>query len=188
MAIAQATTSAMVVVVVAMLMSFYGVSAHDAPIAAPAPGPSSTDCFTVVLGLADCLSYVQEGSNVTVPDKPCCPELKGLVDNNPICLCYLLANSNSLGVPIDTKRALNLPSVCKVTTPPPSLCSLAGYPVPGPVSSEIASPGPQPSEGSVSSPSPGATSKNDNGASSNAASSAMALLIGFAIAFLPKFF
>lgn len=125
----MASTSAIVFATTTMLLiAYYGASAQDAPApeydaAAPAPGPSSTDCFTVLLGMEDCLSYVQDGSNLTTPDKPCCPELKGLVDNNPVCLCYLLANTNTFGIKIDYNKALKLPSVCKVDTPPPSLCS-----------------------------------------------------------------
>ncbi|KAF3439518.1 hypothetical protein FNV43_RR17796 [Rhamnella rubrinervis] len=190
----MARTSAIVFATTTMLlMALYGALAHDAPApehdaTAPAPGPSSTDCLTVVLGLADCLGYVEEGSNLTTPDKPCCPELKGLVDNNPVCLCYLLANKDTFGIKIDTNRALKLPSVCKVNTPPPSLCSLAGYPVAAPTSSEGLSPGPGPSEGSASSPSATGTVNDDKGGSTTVASSAMGSLVALAIAFLPTFF
>lgn len=102
----------------------HAVLAQEGP--ASAPGPASSDCQTALLGLADCLSYVTPGSKMTKPEKPCCPELAGLVKDNPICLCSLLANSNSsnsLGIPVDVNRALKLPSVCKVQTPPASYCS-----------------------------------------------------------------
>lgn len=107
-----------------------------APVASPAsppvpdylaPGPSTTDagtdCMTLLFGAADCLSYVEEGSNLTAPDKACCPELATLVNTNPICLCQLLKKGNSFGIAIDMSRALTLPSACKVETPDPGLCA-----------------------------------------------------------------
>ncbi|GMN46998.1 hypothetical protein TIFTF001_016175 [Ficus carica] len=90
------------------------------PEVAPAPG---TDCLTVLLGMADCLSYVQQGSNETKPDKACCPELKSIVDTQPQCLCELLGNGDSYGYQIDFNRATKLPSVCKVDAPPVSTCA-----------------------------------------------------------------
>lgn len=87
---------------------------------APSPGP---DCFTILLNLSDCLTYVQPGSNLTKPDKPCCPELANLVQSSPLCLCKLLGDPKSTGLNIDINRALKLPSVCAVSTPPVSLCS-----------------------------------------------------------------
>lgn len=85
---------------------------------APPPGP---DCETALLGLADCLTYVQLGSNLTKPDQPCCPALLNLVGSSPICLCKLLQDPKSAGFNIDVNRALKLPSLCK--TPSVSVCS-----------------------------------------------------------------
>ncbi|POO01430.1 Bifunctional inhibitor/plant lipid transfer protein/seed storage helical domain containing protein [Trema orientale] len=158
------------------------------PSAGLAPGPSGPDCMTLLLGMADCLSYVQIGSNLTKPDKPCCPELKSLVDTNPICLCELLANSDSSGFQIDINRATKLPSVCKVDTPPPSTCALLGIPVGVPTSSE----GPSPSSGlspagSSTALSPGKNSGNR--ASSATTASIVAVLVGgFAITFSSTIF
>ncbi|KAJ9189099.1 hypothetical protein P3X46_000430 [Hevea brasiliensis] len=160
------------------------------PPSAPSPlgpslAPTTLDCMTPVLNMSDCLTYVGQSSNVTVPDKNCCPELAGLIDGSPICLCQLLSNSSlteSYGIKIDIGRALKLPSVCRISTPPMSTCAAAGYPVPGPIS------GPTPSEvstspGLASSPSSG----NDKGAS-NIAGSAQAFIIGFAFSFLLTLF
>ncbi|PON59191.1 Bifunctional inhibitor/plant lipid transfer protein/seed storage helical domain containing protein [Parasponia andersonii] len=153
------------------------------PSAGLAPGPSGPDCTTLLLGMADCLSYVQLGSNLTKPDKPCCPELKSLVDNSPICLCELLANSDTSGFQIDINRATKLPSVCKVDTPPPSTCALLGIPVGVPTSSE----GPSPSSGlSPAGSSPGKNSGNR--ASSATTASIVAVLVGFAITFSSTIF
>ncbi|GLT48416.1 hypothetical protein SLA2020_220450 [Shorea laevis] len=92
------------------------------PSAAPAPG---SECATSLLNMSDCLAYVTNGSTATKPDKACCPELAGLLESSPVCLCYLLDKNKtaSYGISIDTSRALKLPSVCGLTTPPVSLCS-----------------------------------------------------------------
>ncbi|XP_068339583.1 non-specific lipid transfer protein GPI-anchored 2-like [Pyrus communis] len=171
-----------------MTILVHGVSAQLAP--ASAPAPATTDCDTTLLGLSDCLTYVAEGSNLTKPDKPCCPELAGLVKDNPVCLCYLLGNtSSSLSFQIDMNRALKLPTVCKVDTPPASTCAVLGIPVSAPIASEgpnspdiAESPeGPAPAAGSQE-------ANKDKSGASRTADSVMALLGGLAIAFLPAFF
>ncbi|KAK3001234.1 hypothetical protein RJ639_021253 [Escallonia herrerae] len=98
--------------------------ATEAQSPSPAPGPGM-DCMTALLNLSDCLSYVEEGSNLTKPDKACCPELAGLVESQPICLCQLLSKSGlgNLGIQIDLNKALKLPSVCGVATPPVETCA-----------------------------------------------------------------
>ncbi|XVE79100.1 hypothetical protein DITRI_Ditri14bG0030500 [Diplodiscus trichospermus] len=178
----------------------------QAPLSAPEPavalGPSAEaptpDCLNNLLNLSDCLSYVQAGSNLTKPDKPCCPELAGLVESSPQCLCKLLDKNTtaSYGFNIDMKRALNLPAVCHVSTPPVSLCSVinGGAPVEGPTLSEgTMSPdsGLAPG-GSGSGLAPGGSavrpsSGNSNGAS-NIAASGLAFLVALPIAFLPTLF
>lgn len=87
---------------------------------APSPG---VDCFTYLIKLSDCLTFVETGSNLTKPDPGCCPELGNLVDTQPICLCQLLGNPGQVGISVDVDKALKLPSVCNVTTPPVSLCA-----------------------------------------------------------------
>nr|GEY55724.1 non-specific lipid transfer protein GPI-anchored 2-like [Tanacetum cinerariifolium] len=109
------------------------------------------------------------GSNLTKPDKACCPEFAGLLESNPICLCSLIGQSDQYGV--DLSRALMLPDACKVEIP--SLDSCPAAPVSAPsISSPSEAPGstaagPMPDGGAALSP---AASGNggSNGASSNA--------------------
>ncbi|KAG0460864.1 hypothetical protein HPP92_020858 [Vanilla planifolia] len=120
-----------------LTMSSYGVQA-SVPAAslmsfAPSPAPTGLDCFDALTNLTSCLTYVEEGSNLTKPEKGCCPALAGLVKSQPICLCQLLSNSNTFGIAINDTKALSLPAVCRVKTPPVSLCSAFGIPVPSPV-------------------------------------------------------
>ncbi|KAF5181440.1 Non-specific lipid transfer protein gpi-anchored 2 like [Thalictrum thalictroides] len=89
-----------------------------------APAALSDDCFNSLLNMSDCLTFVEAESNLTTPDKGCCPSLACLVESIPICLCQLLgSNANSFGVSIDVNKALQLPKVFRVNTPPVNLCS-----------------------------------------------------------------
>lgn len=102
-----------------------GMAAAQAPAGAPAPAAGiSPECMNAVLNMSDCLSYVQSGSTARRPDKPCCPELAGLLESTPVCLCQLLAGgAESYGVSVDYKRALALPGMCRLSTPPVSACA-----------------------------------------------------------------
>ncbi|KAL3828653.1 hypothetical protein ACJIZ3_017455 [Penstemon smallii] len=181
MANAKTTTSIaypliVAAVFLAALPFITGQSSPPAPTPlnpSPAPGPftpapsPAVDCFTYLVNLSDCLTFVENDSNLTKPDPGCCPELANLVDTKPICLCDLIGKSGQVGISVDVSRALRLPSVCNVTTPPVSLCAAIGVPVSfGP--SEAPSP---------ADPSPGS---HDNGSSSILASN-QHLLIGLAV-------
>ncbi|KAK4279231.1 hypothetical protein QN277_016964 [Acacia crassicarpa] len=129
-------------------------------VAAPGPAGMGGECFSVLANMSDCLTFVEEGSKLTQPEKPCCGELAGLVDTNPICLCQMLANPNFAGIKIDLNKALQLPSICGVSTPPVSTCAAVGVPVSLPSSSgaysssgtsDLSSPSASPG-GSVASP------------------------------------
>lgn len=89
-----------------------------APVAAPAPSP---DCSSALLDLADCLSFVENGSTVAKPEGQCCSGLKKVVKEDVICLCEVLKQGPSLGV--NLTKALTLPSACKLSTPPFSKCN-----------------------------------------------------------------
>ncbi|CAM0954920.1 unnamed protein product [Alopecurus aequalis] len=106
-------------------------SAATAAAPAPAAGMDAA-CLNSLLNMSDCLPYVQAGSTTRKPEAPCCPELAGMVDSNPVCLCELLSGAaDSYGITVDYARALALPGVCRVATPPVSTCEALGYHVRG---------------------------------------------------------
>ncbi|KAI5577813.1 hypothetical protein POPTR_009G158100v4 [Populus trichocarpa] len=168
-------------------------SGATAPVAAPAPvsgdlapaapGPTAVnECLTPLLNMSDCLGYVTQGSNLTVPDKNCCPELAGLIDSNIICLCQLLGGdiAEQFGISLDKGRALKLPATCKIDAPSATLCSAVGYPVQAPASG--------PSTGSTpQGPSP-STGDNKESVASSIAGSAYAIFGGLASSFLLTLF
>ncbi|XP_073106891.1 non-specific lipid transfer protein GPI-anchored 11 isoform X2 [Elaeis guineensis] len=110
----------MVIVLLAML---HGIHPQG-----PAPVPA-LDCTNALLNLSSCLTYVEEGSNLTRPKKGCCPGLAVLLATEPVCLCQLIGNYASFGIQIDTTKALMLPTVCRVHAPPASLCAVLGAPI-----------------------------------------------------------
>ncbi|KAK4760550.1 hypothetical protein SAY87_005443 [Trapa incisa] len=118
----------------------------------PAPPPGS-DCLTILFNMSDCLNFVSPESNLTKPDEPCCPELAGLIESSPYCLCKLLGDPESIGIDVDFNRALKLPSVCAIQTPPVSLCSFLGIPVAAPMASEPSEPSDAPMASEPSEPS-----------------------------------
>ncbi|KAK1314686.1 Non-specific lipid-transfer protein-like protein [Acorus calamus] len=117
-----------VLVVLTILVSAFMVQVeakhHHHP-QSPAPSPS-VDCSNAILGLADCLSYVQKGSSTAKPEKSCCTGLEGLVKAGEVsCLCEGFKSSSSLGISVDFTKALGLPSACGVSTPPLSDCRIS---------------------------------------------------------------
>ena len=117
--------STVLVAVAAVALAFAMAAAAQGPAAAPGPAAGISDeCLNAVLNMSDCLTYVTNGSTVRHPDKACCPELAGLLESHPICLCQLLAGgADSYGVSVDYKRALALPGICRLTAPPVSACA-----------------------------------------------------------------
>lgn len=82
----------------------------------------AVDCSSLILNMADCLSFVTSGSTVEKPEGTCCLGLKTVVRSGPECLCAAFKNSASLGVTLDLTKAASLPSVCKVAAPPSARC------------------------------------------------------------------
>ncbi|CAO2177800.1 unnamed protein product [Urochloa humidicola] len=133
MAVLRRSAMATVMLAAALAMALaFGTAAAQGPAAAPGPAPGISDeCLNAVLNMSDCLTYVTAGSKARHPDKPCCPELAGLLESHPVCLCQLLAGgAESYGVSVDYKRALALPGICRLTAPPVSACAAFGVPIP----------------------------------------------------------
>ncbi|XP_057431837.1 non-specific lipid transfer protein GPI-anchored 12-like [Lotus japonicus] len=195
------TTTTRVVAFAALVLALacHGMSAQSlAPESASAPSPAGVDCFTALTNVSDCLTFVEAGSNLTKPDKGCCPEFAGLIESNPICLCQLLGKPDFVGIKINLNKAIKLPSVCGVDTPPVSTCSVIGVPVSLPPSSEGLAPGGSatspsnaPSSGGPSPSSDEAavgTSGNKNGASGIQAFSLPTFIFALSTLFVSTFF
>ncbi|XP_016515635.1 non-specific lipid transfer protein GPI-anchored 31 [Nicotiana tabacum] len=89
--------------------------------AAPAP---AVDCNNLVLNLADCLSFVTNGSTEKKPQGTCCSGLKMVLKTDAECLCEGFKNSAQLGVVLNVTKAMALPAACHVSAPSVSNCGL----------------------------------------------------------------
>lgn len=87
--------------------------------AAPAP---AVDCNNLVLNLADCLSFVTNGSTEKKPQGTCCSGLKMVLKTDAECLCEGFKNSAQLGVVLNVTKAMALPAACHVSAPSVSNC------------------------------------------------------------------
>ncbi|KAG8068250.1 hypothetical protein GUJ93_ZPchr0005g15781 [Zizania palustris] len=185
--LALATAAAVVLLVLTAAATCAGAQSAAAPAPGPAAGGLDTACLNALLNMSDCLTYVQNGSTARRPDKPCCPELAGLVDSNPVCLCELLSGAgDSYGIAVDYSRALALPGICRVSTPPVSTCAALGYNVhlgpaaaPSPSGEGPQFPGSSPS---ASPPASTPTSSNNHAARRFADATAAGGLVAVAVA------
>ncbi|CAN6478223.1 unnamed protein product [Victoria cruziana] len=115
-------------VVAAVVLGEVEGAANCSPPPAQAPIP---DCYSIVLTMADCLGYVQNGSTQAKPSATCCDGLKSVLKQGPQCLCLVLRDSGGLGIAVNISKALQLPGACGVSALPIGRCS-GGSPAPPP--------------------------------------------------------
>ncbi|CAH8383082.1 unnamed protein product [Eruca vesicaria subsp. sativa] len=107
------------------------------PVAAPAPGPSTSDCTSVIYDMFDCLSYLTPGSNDTKPTKVCCGGILSVLQYNPNCVCVGIERSKTMGFAVNNTRARAMPTTCKLPIVAPHCVSeSAGTPMTSPSSVE----------------------------------------------------
>lgn len=99
----------------------FALSAAVASAAHSAPAPA-VDCSSLVLNMADCLSFVTAGSTAAKPEGTCCSGLKTVLKTGATCLCEAFRNSAQLGVTLNVTKALSLPTACHVSAPSVSNC------------------------------------------------------------------
>ncbi|KAH1031038.1 hypothetical protein J1N35_043212 [Gossypium stocksii] len=119
------------------VLSIYAVDAAHIHVhtAAPSPSPSFSsmgDCTFLFINMADCLSFVSSGSQVSKPEGNCCSALKTVLDTNGECLCEAFKTSASLGVPLSLTKAFTLPALCKISASSVPKCALSLTPAGAP--------------------------------------------------------
>ncbi|XP_023638183.1 non-specific lipid-transfer protein-like protein At5g64080 [Capsella rubella] len=151
----MALSSAVTPLLLAVLLSLSTVSVLSAShhhVAAPAP---SVDCSTLILNMADCLSFVSSGGTVAKPEGTCCSGLKTVLKTDAECLCEAFKSSASLGVTLNITKASTLPAACKLHAPSIANCGLSVAPTaaPGLAPGAAAAAGPD-SAGGILAPNP----------------------------------
>ncbi|XP_042493764.1 non-specific lipid transfer protein GPI-anchored 11-like [Macadamia integrifolia] len=93
---------------------------------APAPAPAAAaDCMSLVMNMADCLSYLSKGSKDKKPPATCCSGFKMVFNTKPECLCEGFKNSAQYGIDLDLDKAAKLPAACGVHNASASQCGSA---------------------------------------------------------------
>ncbi|XP_071698611.1 non-specific lipid transfer protein GPI-anchored 31-like isoform X2 [Rutidosis leptorrhynchoides] len=115
------TTTILFLCITAVVINVCVVDSAHHHTAAPAP---AADCSTVILSMADCLSYVTAGSTVQKPEGTCCSGLKTVLKTDAQCLCEAFKNSAQLGLQLNTTKALALPAACKIKAPSATNCGI----------------------------------------------------------------
>ncbi|KAK3124716.1 hypothetical protein QOZ80_7BG0591170 [Eleusine coracana subsp. coracana] len=101
--------SFVVVAAVAVMMMVVGVGGDFAA--------DRAECSDKLVGLATCLTYVQEHATAVAPTPDCCAGLKTVLQTSRKCLCVLVKDKDdpNLGLKINVSKALGLPAVCKAS-------------------------------------------------------------------------
>ncbi|ESQ31490.1 hypothetical protein EUTSA_v10004996mg [Eutrema salsugineum] len=121
--ISTATPLLLIILLSISSASVYGASHHRT--AAPAP---AVDCSTLILNMADCLSFVSSGGTDAKPTGSCCSGLKTVLKTDAECLCEAFKSSASLGVTLNITKASTLPAACKLHAPSITNCGLSVAP------------------------------------------------------------
>lgn len=123
MATISSIATPFLVILLLSVSSVYGASHRHA--AAPAP---SVDCTTLILNMAECLSFVSSGGTEAKPARACCDGLKTVLKTDAECLCEAFKSSASLGVTLNITKAATLPAACKLHAPSIANCGCKIYP------------------------------------------------------------
>ncbi|KAJ1293135.1 hypothetical protein BS78_01G044800 [Paspalum vaginatum] len=72
------------------------------------------ECANQLMGLATCLTYVQDTATARAPTPDCCAGLKQVVAASKKCMCVLVKDRDepALGFKINVTRAMDLPAIC----------------------------------------------------------------------------
>ncbi|CAA7391301.1 unnamed protein product [Spirodela intermedia] len=93
----------------------------------PTEAPTGDDpCFTAVLdNLLPCVDFLDPDGNQTKPSKECCKGLEDFLKRNRTCITFLInVKPDDFPVPVDQRKALNLPGVCSASIPQLDHCFL----------------------------------------------------------------
>lgn len=122
MATSFSTSTPFLFMLLLSIPSVLGASHHHT--AAPAP---AVDCSTLILNMADCLSFVSAGGTEAKPASSCCNGLKTVLKADAECLCEAFKSSASLGVTLNMTKAATLPAACKLHAPSIAACGCKIY-------------------------------------------------------------
>ncbi|ONM10454.1 Lipid binding protein [Zea mays] len=105
--VAAAAATALVMVAAVLAVSWAGVARADF-------AQDRAMCADRLMGLATCLTFVQDKATARAPTPDCCAGLKQVVAASKLCMCVLVKDRDepALGFKINVTRAMDLPSLC----------------------------------------------------------------------------
>ncbi|KAJ7968167.1 Non-specific lipid-transfer protein-like protein [Quillaja saponaria] len=142
---------------------------------APAP---SVDCSNLILNMADCLSFVSNGSTVTTPEGGCCSGLKTVLKADPACLCDAFKSSAQLGVVLNITKAVTLPTACKISATSATSCGVSITPAGAPVAALSPQSSPESADATAPDSSAGANGLAPTPSPGGSGSSALSISVG----------
>ncbi|TKV90726.1 hypothetical protein SEVIR_9G047600v4 [Setaria viridis] len=103
----SSSPAAAVAVMVVMTMVLAGVARGDF-------AADRAECANQLMGLATCLTFVQDKATARAPTPDCCAGLKQVVSASKKCMCVLVKDRDepALGFKINVTRAMDLPDIC----------------------------------------------------------------------------
>lgn len=88
---------------------------------------TSKECSDDLQKTMACLDFAR--GKITTPSKECCSAVKGIKDNDPKCLCYIIQQANGSGgseaiksLGVQVSKLIQLPSACQLQNASISLC------------------------------------------------------------------
>ncbi|KAK3028093.1 hypothetical protein RJ639_039384, partial [Escallonia herrerae] len=96
------------------LIMFSIVAAATVAVATTTMAEDEKDCADQLTNLASCIPYVSGTAKKPTPE--CCEDTKKVRSAKPKCLCVLIKESTdpSMGLPINTTLAIQMPSACNI--------------------------------------------------------------------------
>ncbi|XP_062025528.1 non-specific lipid transfer protein GPI-anchored 31-like isoform X2 [Rosa rugosa] len=122
-----------------LLLAVWGFGHGHSASSRGAPAPA-VDCSSLILNMADCLSFVSNESKAEKPEGSCCTGLKTVLKADAACLCEAFKSSAQLGVVLNITKAMSLPAACKVSAPSATNCGLSVSPAGAPALSPLSAP------------------------------------------------
>ncbi|KAL6331015.1 hypothetical protein AAG906_009443 [Vitis piasezkii] len=127
------------------------------------------DCADQLTNLAACIPFVS--GTAKKPTQQCCQDTQKVKSSKPKCLCVLIKESTdpSLGLPVNTTLALQMPSACNIDAKVSDCPTLLSLP-PDSADAKIFKEADSSAESSTDSP-PASTSTSSSSSSSSGSSS-----------------
>ncbi|KAK6945013.1 Bifunctional inhibitor/plant lipid transfer protein/seed storage helical domain [Dillenia turbinata] len=154
------------------LIMLYLLVATLAMVASGTMEQDEQDCADQLTNLAACIPFVS--GTAKKPTQECCDDTQKVKSSKPKCLCVLIKESSdpSMGLPINTTLALQMPAACNIDAKVSDCPSILNLP-PGSPDAKIFAQAAPDSSTTSSTDSPSTSAATSTGSSSSSSASTM---------------